>query len=103
MSTLVLLSGGLDSAVLAAHEAHTSPVQPVYVSVGLAWEHDELAMIDRLLASPVFDGRVTPISRMEFTMRDVYPPHRTGRSAARRRRTTRRMKTSTSPDAISYC
>ena len=74
MSTLVLLSGGLDSAVLAAHEAQAAPVLPVYVGVGLAWEQAELAMLERLLASPVFAGRVEPLSRVEFTMRDVYPP-----------------------------
>lgn len=74
MNTLVLLSGGLDSAVLAAHEAQDAPVQPVYVSVGLAWEQSELTMIARLLAAPVFTGRVAPLARVEFTMRDVYPP-----------------------------
>ena len=73
MSTLVLLSGGLDSAVLAAHEAQHDRVRPVYVSVGLAWEAAELAMIDRLLAAPVF-ANIDPLSRVEFTMRDVYPP-----------------------------
>ena len=72
MSTLVLLSGGLDSAVLAAHEAQHGQVRPVYVSVGLAWEAAELAMIDRLLAAPAF-ARVEPLARVEFTMRDVYP------------------------------
>jgi 7-cyano-7-deazaguanine synthase len=73
MTTLVLLSGGLDSAVLAAHEAQHGRVQPVYVSVGLAWEAAELAMIDRLLAAPAF-AHTDPIARVEFTMRDVYPP-----------------------------
>lgn len=71
--TLVLLSGGLDSAVLAAHESREHVVHPVYVSVGLAWEPAELQMLDRLLASPVFAGRVAPLSRVELTMRDVYP------------------------------
>ena len=74
MLTLVLLSGGLDSAVLAAHEAQTSRVLPVYVSVGLAWEQAELAMLDRLLRARVFAGRVEPLTRVEFTMRDVYAP-----------------------------
>jgi len=74
MNTLVLLSGGLDSAVLAAQEAQNETVQPVYVSVGLAWEAGELAMLERLLAAPAFAGRVLPLSRVEFTMRDVYPP-----------------------------
>jgi 7-cyano-7-deazaguanine synthase len=74
MPTLVLLSGGLDSAVLAAHEAQEARVLPVYVSVGLAWEAAELAMVDQLLRAPVFTGRTEPLARVEFTMRDVYPP-----------------------------
>lgn len=74
MNTLVLLSGGLDSAVLAAHEAQAAIVVPVYVGVGLAWEAGELAMVERLLAAPVFAGKVLPLARVEFSMRDVYPP-----------------------------
>ena len=72
-TTLVLLSGGLDSAVLAAHEVVDGPVAPVYVSVGLAWERLELEMLDRLLAHPAFArARMAPLARVEFTMRDVY-------------------------------
>ena len=74
MPTVVLLSGGLDSAVLAAHEAQTARVLPVYVSVGLAWEPAEIAMVERLLQAPVFTGNVDPLTRADFTMRDVYPP-----------------------------
>lgn len=70
----VLLSGGLDSAVLLAHEARAAQVHPVYVSVGLAWEAAELAMLDRLLAAPVFAGRVAPLARLDVTMRDIYAP-----------------------------
>jgi 7-cyano-7-deazaguanine synthase len=73
MSTLVLFSGGLDSAVLAAHEAQSAPVLPVYVSVGLAWEAAEVAMVEQLLRAPVFVNRTEPLRRVEFTMRDVYP------------------------------
>ena len=72
MTSLVLLSGGLDSAVLAAHEAQTARVLPLYVSVGLAWEAAELAMLERLLRAPVFAAAVAPLARVEFTMRDVY-------------------------------
>jgi 7-cyano-7-deazaguanine synthase len=74
VTTLVLLSGGLDSAVLAAHEAQTAHVLPVYVSVGLAWEAAEVAMVQELLLAPVFATRVEALARVEFTMRDVYPP-----------------------------
>ena len=74
MITLVLLSGGLDSAVLAAHEAQSARVLPVYVSVGLAWEDAEVTMVERLLASPAYAQHVEPRSRLSFTMRDVYSP-----------------------------
>jgi 7-cyano-7-deazaguanine synthase len=73
MQTVILLSGGLDSAVLVAHEAQKARVLPVYVSVGLAWEDAEVAMVERLLAAPLFAGRVEPLARVAFTMRDVYP------------------------------
>jgi len=73
MQTVVLLSGGLDSAVLAAHEAQASRVLPVYVGVGLAWETAEVAMVERLLASPAYAGTVGELSRVAFTMTDVYP------------------------------
>ena len=72
--TLVLLSGGLDSAVLAAHEAQTSRVLPVYVRVGLAWEDAEMAMVAAFLRAPALAGRTHPLLCAEFTMRDVYPP-----------------------------
>jgi len=64
----------LDSAVLAAHEAQSARVLPVYVSVGLAWEDAEVAMVTALLRAPVFADRSEPLTRVEFTMRDVYPP-----------------------------
>jgi 7-cyano-7-deazaguanine synthase len=73
VETLVLLSGGLDSAVLLADQAERGRVHPVYVSVGLAWEMAERAMIARLLTAPIFDGRSAPPASVEFTMRDVYP------------------------------
>jgi 7-cyano-7-deazaguanine synthase len=74
MSTIVLLSGGLDSAVLVAHEAKAARVLPLYVSVGLAWEDAEAAMVERLLATPAYVGQVDALARVAFTMRDVYPP-----------------------------
>jgi 7-cyano-7-deazaguanine synthase len=73
--TLVLLSGGLDSAVLLAHEAQQAEVHPVYVSVGLAWEAAELATMERLLSAGIFDDKVAPLSVVEFNMRDVYSPN----------------------------
>lgn len=72
--TAVLFSGGLDSAVLLAHEAQHGRVHPLYVSVGLAWEGAELAAAEALLATPVFDGRAVPLARLTLDMRDTYAP-----------------------------
>jgi len=49
-------------------------VHPVYVSAGLAWEASEMEAIRALLCAPVFAERVRPIARLDFSMRDVYPP-----------------------------
>lgn len=73
-STIVLFSGGLDSAVLLAHEALRQPVWPVYVSVGLAWEALELVVVEQLLSHPAMTANVHPLSRVAFTMKDVYSP-----------------------------
>ena len=72
--SVVLLSGGLDSAVLLAQEAQTHRAHPVYVSGGLAWEHGELEIARALLAAPIFAGRVAPLACLDFSLRDVYPP-----------------------------
>lgn len=82
----VLCSSGLDSAVLLADVARRAAVAeshgtgatkqevvPIYVSVGLAWEQEELAMLDRLLATAPFQN-VQPVQALRFDMRDVYPP-----------------------------
>src|SRR5260370_23158306 len=72
--TAVLLSGGLDSGVLIAEEAArtSSPVQPIYVSVGLAWEAAERQAAATLLARPPLAGRVRPLVTLTVDMRDVY-------------------------------
>ena len=72
MSTAVLLSGGLDSAVLLADEASRGEVQPIYVSVGLAWEAAERAIVNRLLAGSPFRDRMRPLAALSVDMRDVY-------------------------------
>ena len=58
--------------MLAASEARTSRVHPIYVSAGLAWEAEELAALDRLLATAPF-GSLAPLARLTFTVRDLYP------------------------------
>ena len=69
----VLLSGGLDSAVLVAHAARTSVVQPIYVSAGLAWEQEERALVERLLQSPGYASGVLPLVALAADVTDVYP------------------------------
>jgi 7-cyano-7-deazaguanine synthase len=71
MKTGVLLSGGLDSAVLLAEEAARAPVQPIYVTVGLAWEAAEREVVARLLAHEAF-SRVGALVTLAVDMRDVY-------------------------------
>jgi 7-cyano-7-deazaguanine synthase len=68
----VLFSAGLDSAVLLAHAARQTPAVPLYVSAGLAWERDEIAVAARLLASPAYRN-VQPLVSLRFDVRDVYP------------------------------
>jgi 7-cyano-7-deazaguanine synthase len=75
MQTAVLLSGGLDSAVLVADEAASGDVQPIYVSVGLAWESAEASLVPRFLASAplaAHGGRIRPLVSLSVDMRDVY-------------------------------
>jgi 7-cyano-7-deazaguanine synthase len=69
----VLLSGGLDSAVLVAGAARSGLVQPVYVSAGLAWEAEEVALVSRLLASPPFGRNLLPLERIVVDASDLYP------------------------------
>jgi 7-cyano-7-deazaguanine synthase len=73
MTTAVLLSAGLDSAVLAASEARQGRVHPVYVSAGLAWETGEREALTRLLDAAPFAGHIAPVAHLTFTVRDLYP------------------------------
>src|SRR5438132_1296429 len=68
----VLLSGGLDSAVLVAEEASVGDVQPIYLSAGLAWEDAERDIVSRLMASAAFPRRVRSLVTLTVDMRDVY-------------------------------
>ncbi len=69
----VLLSGGLDSAVLVAEEARRDEVQPIYVSVGLAWEAEERESAQLFLAAGTFARPVRPLVSLSVDMTDVYP------------------------------
>jgi 7-cyano-7-deazaguanine synthase len=72
----VLLSGGLDSAVLLADEIARGGggVWPIHVRAGLAWEDAEARVIADLLTRAPFAGHVEPLRTLTLDMRDVYPP-----------------------------
>jgi 7-cyano-7-deazaguanine synthase len=72
MSTGVLFSAGLDSAVLLAEEAARGEVQPIYVATGLAWEAAERAVADAFLRGFASRGRIRPLVALAVDMRDVY-------------------------------
>ena len=69
----MLLSGGLDSAVLVAEQAALGDVQPIYVSVGLAWEEVEQAIVRRFLSAIAPGIRTRSLVVLSVDMRDVYP------------------------------
>lgn len=71
-ASIVLVSSGLDSAVLLAHEAAQYDARPVYVRSGLAWEAAELQMLSRLVAAPALAG-ARPLTVLDLPMQDVYP------------------------------
>jgi len=48
-------------------------VQPIYVSVGLAWERAEREAVARLLADGAVRSRVRPLATLAVDMTDVYP------------------------------
>jgi len=81
----VLLSGGLDSAVLVAEALTRGVVQPIYVSVGLAWETIEYRAAEGFLAALTADGhapRLLPMARLSVDMTDVYPAAHWARQGA---------------------
>lgn len=69
----VLLSGGLDSAVLVSEQSRRDTVQPIYVSVGLAWEAVEREAARLFLALSPFAHDVRPLVSLTVDMSDVYP------------------------------
>ena len=73
LTSAVLVSGGLDSIVLAASEAQLHDVQPIYVSCGLPWEPIELTFLVRFLAEYRAPHAFLPLARLELPIGDVYP------------------------------
>jgi 7-cyano-7-deazaguanine synthase len=76
MNTLaVLVSGGLDSAILLAESLRENPhVYPLYVRNGLAWEEVELRHLDNFLRA-VRTPALQPLSLLEMPVTDLYGDH----------------------------
>jgi len=71
-ASAVLLSGGLDSAVLLVEEAEVGEVQPIYVSVGFAWEPAEQEILQRFLSAISTRHPVRPLASLALDMTDTY-------------------------------
>lgn len=71
----VLVSGGLDSAVLLAEAARAYPaVVPIYVRVGMLWEDAERVHLDRFLAA-VRTPALRPLVELQQPAADLYGGH----------------------------
>ena len=71
----VLVSGGLDSAVLVAEAARVYPaVFPIYVRFGLLWEEVERHYLDRFLDA-VRTPSLRPLEVLDQPVDDVYGSH----------------------------
>src|SRR5262245_6987647 len=71
----VLVSGGLDSAVLLAEEAREhAEVIPLYVRFGLFWEEAELFHLRRFLEALV-QPCVRPLQLLDLPVEDLYGGH----------------------------
>src|SRR5437868_5043265 len=71
----VLVSGGLDSAILVAEalSAHAA-VYPLYVRSGLFWEEVELRYLQRFLET-LSDPQPQSLSVLEMPVADLYGTH----------------------------
>jgi 7-cyano-7-deazaguanine synthase len=71
----VLVSGGLDSAILLADSlANAAAVHPLYVRCGLAWERAELGHLRRFLEE-IRAPALRPLRLLEMPVGDTYGSH----------------------------
>lgn len=71
----VLVSGGLDSAVLVGEAVQTqSAVTPLFVQCGLAWETAELSYLRRFLTT-VAAPTLRPLVLLQLPVTDLYGEH----------------------------
>ncbi len=74
-SLAILVSGGLDSAVLVGESLRTHPsVQPIYIKTGSLWEDVEFAHLRRFL-DKIAQANLKPIHVLNVPVDDLYGPH----------------------------
>ncbi|HZZ81417.1 MAG TPA: 7-cyano-7-deazaguanine synthase [Gemmataceae bacterium] len=70
----VLISGGLDSAILLGDALRRQPCVPIYVRCGLRWEAVERSFLDRYLDA-LRGPALAPLVVLDEPVVDVYGPH----------------------------
>jgi len=71
----VLMSGGVESAVLCATMLDERPrIRPLYIRCGLRWEEVELSWARRFLEAVARPG-LDPLTVLDEPIREVYGPH----------------------------
>src|SRR4051812_41345213 len=74
-SRAILISGGLDSAILLGESLNQSTtVQPLYIRTGLSWEPVELAHAQRFLIA-LARPSLRPLRILEQPVADLYDDH----------------------------
>jgi len=74
-TTGLLISGGLDSAILLGHLLEQGTrVQPIYVATGCVWQEAEQRALKRLLESLDNDA-IDPVVELEIPLADLYGQH----------------------------
>jgi 7-cyano-7-deazaguanine synthase len=74
-TTGLLMSGGLDSAILLGHlcnEGHR--VQPIYVHCGFGWEQVERQAVSQFLAA-LHDRAIASVVDLQMPVADLYGDH----------------------------
>ena len=73
--TALLLSGGLDSAILLGHLLdHGQSVRPIYVRSGCGWERAERSAVRRFVAA-LGSAAVEPLVELKMPVVDLYGDH----------------------------
>jgi 7-cyano-7-deazaguanine synthase len=70
----VLISGGLDSAILLGDALRRQPIVPIYMRCGLSWESVELQYLQRFLDA-LRCPALKPLVVLDQPISDVYGPH----------------------------